>query len=224
MGMVIFEESGTFNPATFGLQVGDVLNIVCVGGGGGGGGGGWNSSTSSGGAWSGGGGAGGDVRFGTHKLASLTSISVTVGAGGSGGKGTSGTSTDESAGSAGGTSSFGTAVSATGGPGGALGVDSTWQMETAPARNSNGMSVGGAPKYADYNNDGYAIPGGGGGYFPGYPGFGGDADAADPMLASPNSTGRGYGAGGPGGGPGYKRSVNGGAGGDGTPGVVVVTW
>lgn len=33
MAMVIFEESGTFNPADYGLQIGDVLNIVCVGGG-----------------------------------------------------------------------------------------------------------------------------------------------------------------------------------------------
>lgn len=36
MGMVIFEESGTFNPADWGLQVGDMLQVICVGGGAGG--------------------------------------------------------------------------------------------------------------------------------------------------------------------------------------------
>lgn len=32
MGMQIFESSGTFDPKTHGLKVGDVLQIVCVGG------------------------------------------------------------------------------------------------------------------------------------------------------------------------------------------------
>ena len=36
MGMQIFESSGTFDPKTHGLKVGDVLQIVCVGGGDGG--------------------------------------------------------------------------------------------------------------------------------------------------------------------------------------------
>ena len=33
MGMVIFEKSGTFNPSDYGLEIGTVLNIICVGGG-----------------------------------------------------------------------------------------------------------------------------------------------------------------------------------------------
>ena len=36
MGMVIFEESGTFNPSDWGLESGDMLQIICVGGGAGG--------------------------------------------------------------------------------------------------------------------------------------------------------------------------------------------
>ena len=33
MGFVIFENSGTFNPSSYGLSVGDSINIICVGGG-----------------------------------------------------------------------------------------------------------------------------------------------------------------------------------------------
>jgi hypothetical protein len=33
MGMMIFESSGTFSPATYGLAVGDVVNVIVVGGG-----------------------------------------------------------------------------------------------------------------------------------------------------------------------------------------------
>ena len=36
MGFQLFETSGTFNPATWGLKAGDIISIVCVGGGGGG--------------------------------------------------------------------------------------------------------------------------------------------------------------------------------------------
>lgn len=38
MGVKIFEESGVFNPADYGLKIGDELLVICVGGGGGGGG------------------------------------------------------------------------------------------------------------------------------------------------------------------------------------------
>lgn len=33
MGYVLFTANGTFNPSDYGLVVGDVLNVVCVGGG-----------------------------------------------------------------------------------------------------------------------------------------------------------------------------------------------
>ena len=36
MGFLLFEKSGTFNPTTHGLVVGDVINVIVVGGGGGG--------------------------------------------------------------------------------------------------------------------------------------------------------------------------------------------
>lgn len=35
MGFTIFTQSGTFNPADYGLKIGDMIQIVCVGGGGG---------------------------------------------------------------------------------------------------------------------------------------------------------------------------------------------
>lgn len=37
MGFVLFKQSGTFNPLDYGLNVGDILNVIAVGGGGGGG-------------------------------------------------------------------------------------------------------------------------------------------------------------------------------------------
>ena len=33
MGFALFESSGTFNPASYGLVVGDTLQVVAVGGG-----------------------------------------------------------------------------------------------------------------------------------------------------------------------------------------------
>lgn len=36
MGFTLFTQSGTFDPASYGLKVGDALHIICVGGGGGG--------------------------------------------------------------------------------------------------------------------------------------------------------------------------------------------
>ena len=39
MGLAIFEESGTFDPTMYGLQTGDLIQVIAVGGGGGGGGG-----------------------------------------------------------------------------------------------------------------------------------------------------------------------------------------
>ena len=36
MGMQIFEQSGTFRPADWGLKAGDIVQVIAVGGGGGG--------------------------------------------------------------------------------------------------------------------------------------------------------------------------------------------
>lgn len=54
MGMQIFTSSGQFNPADFGLQIGDILQGVAVGGGGGGGGGGGDNIGNGGNAGAGG--------------------------------------------------------------------------------------------------------------------------------------------------------------------------
>ena len=73
MGFQLFETSGTFNPTTWGLKVGDCIHIVCMGGGGGGGGSSYSSSETSAGHTTGT--AGGTSSFG----------SVISSAGGSGG-------------------------------------------------------------------------------------------------------------------------------------------
>jgi len=61
MGFILFNASGTFSPLDYGLNVGDIINIVCVGGGGGGGIG--NSS------YPGTGGTGGTSSFGSFVTA-----------------------------------------------------------------------------------------------------------------------------------------------------------
>ncbi len=64
MGMVIFEKSGVFNPADWGLIVGCVLQVICVGGGAGG-----KCLTTSGAA-------GGTSSFGSHVTASGANSSL----------------------------------------------------------------------------------------------------------------------------------------------------
>lgn len=69
MGFTIFTSSGTFNPADYGLKVGDNLHIVCVGGGGGGST--WAKGTQMGWQWTGNAGsAGGASSFGSYVTAS----------------------------------------------------------------------------------------------------------------------------------------------------------
>lgn len=122
--MVIFQESGTFSPSSYGLSVGDIINAIAVGGGDGGangasaggvgGGTGGGSYAGSGGIGYGAGGGGGSgsstqdaggdggsgyVERKTIQLSSLSNIAVTVGARGN-------------SAAAGGTSSFGTYVTA----------------------------------------------------------------------------------------------------------------
>lgn len=47
MGLAIFEQSGSFDPTMYGLQTGDLVQVIAVGGGGGGGGGGLSGSSGS---------------------------------------------------------------------------------------------------------------------------------------------------------------------------------
>lgn len=162
MGMQIFEKSGVFDPAMWGLKAGDVVQVVVVGGGnggmkgydagaeagkgaghggggggggyGGGGGGGCGNSNTKGGK----GGNAGQIVFATIALPNTASIPVTIGAAG------------EANGGTGGTSSFGTYATAIGGGGAAGGLGSS----------STGESPAGGG-------------GGGGGYLPGLPVWGG---------------------------------------------------
>lgn len=187
MGMQIFESSGVFSPADWGLKAGDMLQIVCVGGGGGGGasayqnggdggkGGGGAGGASGGGYGAGGGGAGGNAQrnggggggggaivLATVRLTSGEDIPVTVGAAGKGGeKPKNGTGAYGTAGTAGESSSFGSFVTAPGGEGGLSG--------TAPEGGSGGSGNdggrGGKGDSASYGAGG----GGGGGYVPGNP-------------------------------------------------------
>lgn len=79
MGFTLFTQSGTFNPADYGLKVGDMIHILAVGGGGGGGG----SSTSND--------NGGSMTVGANGSASSFGSIITA-AGGSGGASTPGIS------------------------------------------------------------------------------------------------------------------------------------
>lgn len=136
-GPILFEESGTFNPADYNLAVGDKIQVICIGGGGAGGGSGNSSSYDygndagtltqgdygtggTGGRYtgssntygSGGYGGSGYLTKITHTLDSLEPIAITIGAGGVGTKSTGGS---------GGTTSFGSILSADGGKGGTKG-------------------------------------------------------------------------------------------------------
>lgn len=60
MGYAFFDKSGNFNPLDYGLSVGDVINVICVGGGGGGASGYVSTSYGKNG------GTGGTTSFGSH--------------------------------------------------------------------------------------------------------------------------------------------------------------
>ena len=130
----VFTTSGTWTKPTGCRKV----KVTVVGGGGGGGG--TDAITTAKGGSTGGGGGGASIKF--IDVTSISSETVTVGAGGSGGSGGSGTPTN---GSAGGTSSYGTHCSATGGGGGKA-ADRT-------IANANGV-FGGVGSNGDINTDG----------------------------------------------------------------------
>lgn len=80
MGMRFFEESGMFYPKDYGLQAGDMIDLVLVGGGGGGG-----TGTVATSGIGGNGGGSGFVVFKNHKLTQADEdkgVAVTIGAGG----------------------------------------------------------------------------------------------------------------------------------------------
>jgi len=192
----VFTSSGTYTKPT---GVRTILVEVC----GGGGGGGASGSASNRGGFGGGGGGYSRILIDAD---SITSESITIGAGGVGGVAPSGT------GLAGGTSSFGSLVSATGGTGGPPG-----NIASTPGEGGTGLSgdinvSGGGGTSGGQNSD---VGGGGGNSY-----FGGGAAGN-----SGNSAGRDAltGAFGGGGGGASTENTSASNGGSGESGVVIVT-
>ena len=220
MGLAIFEESGSFDPTMYGLQAGDLIQVIAVGGGGGGGygevanggdagmggetddsnssnrcaggggGGGGYGGGGGGGAGGGNGGDGGEIKMVSISLPNTDAISVTVGLGGIGGKKNS-----QTQGTSGQSTSFGSYVTALGGNGGTLGYSAL--------NDPTVFNRGGVSQSAIYAGGG----GGGGGYLPAHRIFGGCggsvpfaiAEAEDSNILSAqsgdgNGTGGGAGA------------------------------
>ena len=192
----------------------------CAGGGGGSGGGASNSAT--GGAGSGaGGGAGEPILRQEYSVAPGDSISITIGAGGAGGAGGAADGGSGAAGAGGGntvvtnSTTATTLVTLTGGGGGKGG---------SGGGSGGGLGGAGYPQGSD-GTDGAVIAGVGG---PGGSGpFGGGGGAARGANGTVNDghNAYGYGSGGGGGGCCYdSTTVAAGAGGNGTPGIIIVEW
>ena len=198
----LFTENGTFVCPSW---VTDVYLSYCGGAGAGGAGGPSNTGSYSGG---GGGGAGEAYDKQLVTLTSSGTYSITVGTGGTG-----------SLGSAGGAgtatyiedSSFATLASAAGGMGGALGSD-TGGAAGGDSGGAGGNS-GGVGRFFGTTNPGVGGAGGGGLF-----GAGGAGGAGD----DPGEPGAGYGAGGGAGGSGAAAINN--AGGNGSPGKMLLEW
>jgi hypothetical protein len=198
----IFTASGTWT-----RRLGNkAVRVTAVGGGGGGGGADGAASMAS----IAGGGASGGFAIKWVDVSEIGSVLVTVGAFGAGG------AAGANAGSDGGTSSFGSHCSATGGVGGSSG----------PAATTAGAAFGGSGG-AGSNGD---INGGGSAGMPGIrlggtasvPGVGaGSIMGGGGQWAGNNSGGdaTGYGAGGA---AGHSNNATGRAGGNGSPGIVIV--
>jgi hypothetical protein len=188
-GTQVFKNAGVF---TWTVPVGVKKAWVTVIGGGGGGG---RAGVS--GAGSGGGGGGGLAQE-LVDLSSVTSVTVTVGAGGAG------ATVDAGVGETGATSSFGTYLSATGGAGG---------FGNASSGYANGPGSGGVGTGGDFNTSlGVGHPS----YGP-YGGSGGGPGSRSTQGQVAGNTGVGPG----GGGSGAFYGYNGGAG---AAGSVIIQW
>lgn len=219
MGLEIFTSSGTFNPATYGLQAGDFIQVLVVGAGAGGD---WGRDSSNA---TYGGGLAGSIAVKTYKLPNTNTINVTVGTGGSGG-----TSASNHA-KAGQSSSFGAVVSAPGGAATGNGLDSGaggdggYSPLLAQAFMQGGRASG--TLGTDGGGDGGSNGGKGGktyqrgAYgsvpFGGSPAYGGSYGDGSSYYGG-GGGGNGYGAGG--GAGGYPFA----SGGSGASGLVIVTW
>lgn len=166
---ILFETSGTFNPADYDLKIGDKLYVVCIGGGAGGGNySGLDAGTAAGGSTVGGdygcGGKGHDSGYVTMQASSGAYRDVYVPAGGGGGSGylekntiiltsldsiTITIGTGGGIGSAGGVTKFGSFITANGGQPGSSGYasanSSTSRTGTGgPGGHSGSVTAGGA--------------------------------------------------------------------------------
>lgn len=151
-----FTSSGTYTkPAGI-----NKIKVYITGGGGGGG------SSNAAAYHSGGGGAGGGTAIELLDATSITTVSVTIGAGGT--AGASGGST----GGNGGTSSFGSYCSATGGTGGHFGGSIGGLLSGGIGSNGDLNLKGNAPQGGSDNPSFSNTPGHGGGSFWGGAGFG----------------------------------------------------
>lgn len=205
-----FTASGTYTPTT------NMVFAQAVGVGGGAGGGGVASTSTSQFAQAGGGG-GGEYAFGVFNAAAIgASKAVTIGAGGAGG--TAGNNN----GSNGGTSSLGALITMLGGNGGIGSAASAISLNTAGGLGGTGGTGGTLRFPGNYGGSGYASTSdqlGSGGY-----GAAGQYSGGVPQNAgtgTAGSVGTGYGGGGSGA---SNKSTNiARAGGNGTPGIIVIT-
>jgi len=215
----VFTANGTF---TVPSAVTTIWVSGCGGGGGGGGGG--TSTTTSGGGGGGGGGAGQFALRASFAVAAGDSLSVTIGAAGAGAATTADTAaTAGSNGTSGGntvltnSTAATTLLTLTGGGGGGGGNGSGYAGGGGGAGYPAG-GFGGDGSYMSYGGEGGSSPFGGGGCSP--------RGAISGSAGFPGQSADGFGAGGSGGGATYAATavVAGQAGGNGSPGYLIIEW
>ena len=194
MGMRIFETSGNFNPADYGLLAGDVVDVICVGGGQAGGGGPGETIVDA-----------GESSFGSYVSSSSGAIM--------------GRGEQLSAGGACGAGGYLPGVPFYGGNGGLpIGLAGTHQTPVSPYCNPDGpgnKGAGGGSASGNRGAGGNGYGAGGGGSYNASGSFGGDAGRiafGSAVLADSNAVTVTVGFGGTGGMF------------DGAPGVVIVFW
>lgn len=212
-GVQRFTGNGTF---TVPADVTTIYVSGCAGGGGGGAGGG------AGGSFYGAGGGGGGAAQSTIRQAFAvtpgSAISITIGGAGSGGTGNSSGGT---VGTAGGSTAVGSLVTLTGGSPGGNGTNATSNI----AGGSGGAGYPQGSHGTDVVPDAEGGSGGCGASGP-FGGGGGCGRGAANANGVSGATAYGFGCGGGGGGGVYIQSAtkNGGNGGNGSPGFVIIEW
>jgi hypothetical protein len=215
----VFTSSGTYTPST-----GMMYCIVEGVGGGGGGGNPGNNASDVGVGGGGGGGAWGRVRLTSTQIGSNQIVTI----GGFGAGGTMSHASTGNAGSNGGTTSLGSLLVLGGGSGGSAGVQalSTWTIAaTVSGGNVTTADYGCAGQMgasaASFNGSGVAIFGGQGGNS--VLGQGGQDIKFRGSAEFPGNPGTGFGGGGGGAYAGGVTTATNSAGGNGTPGILIIT-